>query len=82
VYPGRSEPTFRFRDNVTRGRKKIFTGCRQSDDPRRAVEQPHAKLALELLDRCRQRLLDDVQTSGSPCEVEFLCSGDEVSKVA
>jgi len=69
-------------ENVTRSRKKIFTSCRQSHDPRRAVEQPDAELTLELLDRCRQRLLDDVEPSRSSCEVELLCCDDEVSKVA
>jgi hypothetical protein len=75
----------------TRGRDRGEDGSRplevdlpgrgELDLPRRADQQRHPQVVLELLDLLRERRLGDVQARRGPSEVALLAHRDEVAEV-
>ena len=56
-----------------------FTGLGQADMAAGAVQQLHAELAFQRLDRLRQRRLRHVQPLRRPAEVQLFGDGEEVA---
>jgi hypothetical protein len=57
-------------------------GLGQRHAPARALEEPHAELALERLDLQAERRLRHMQPLGRPPEMQLLGNGDEIPEMA